>query len=544
MEHFYFWLILSICCFIMYLIKNIILNGPKPKTSSITTNTSNSHPVIIKDKKDGLVRLNKLNPSTKVPFYGITGSVKSVKKLNSVEWQVECHSKEQQQKLLTTNDLAGVSISSYIPTPRSEGIVYGLKDPLALSHHPDVIKFQVISDTRHAKTYTTRIVFGKEPLPSTLFSENSEHEVFPYLPPSKRCTKCQSLSHTKRECTNAMKCSRCGQTHSRASCTAPTPKCVNCDGPHSAAYSQCPKVIGSNQISNNKSKLPVKKSLSTNSSYAEKVKNMSYSIPSFITFITTVVIPILTLNNTINIVNQLVKVYNDFLGLDYRLSAEDRVSAENLLKLKVDSIQSDNVKTDNTPTVSNSATPPPTSQSSDRKQVFKLKNFVINPESRNIIIGDSTTKGISDDPSVATQVLCIPGLTIGDVQAWLKSFQSLKMDNVILHVGINSCRKTPLTVKDWSPLINQTKSKFPDANLHFSSILPASGHLKKNVDHSNTALKEACMKFKTSFVSNRSAFVTYTGQIQRQLYTRDGIHPNQTGAALLSMNLFSVLDVN
>ena len=444
----------------MYLLKKLSLNDQNTSSTLDTSKSSTSYPVVIRDNKDGKVLLSKLKPSIKVPFYGIIGSVSSVRKLKSGDWHVECKSKEQQTNLLSTNNLAGVSISSYIPTPRSEGIVYGLKDPLALCHHPDVIKFQVISNNKNAQTYTTRIVFGFDSLPTKLLTEKSEFEVYPFHPPHKRCTNCQSLSHTKRECTNTMRCSRCGGNHRRNGCTAQKPKCVNCHGSHSAAYRQCPMLSDPNNVSVNCSEFETpSKNIMSKQSYADKVKYTPPSLPSFITFITSVVIPILTLNRNINIINQLLKVYNEFLGLDIKLSIQDRISVENLLDQKTLATETREDKSHEDLDIASMPTSSSLSskETVQRKQVTELKNLNIKTGTRNIVIGDSTTKGISDDNSTSTQVFCIPGLNIDDVQEWLISPDKLNMNNVIFHVGVNSCRKKTHHFKDMDRHYKQGK---------------------------------------------------------------------------------------
>lgn len=67
-----------------------------------------------------------------------------------------------------------------------------------------------------------------------------------YVPTPMRCSKCQRLGHTATHCrSNQVRCSFCSGQHAYSECTnrtasQPTPKCTNCGGPHSAAWSECP----------------------------------------------------------------------------------------------------------------------------------------------------------------------------------------------------------------------------------------------------------------------------------------------------------------
>ena len=505
-------------------------------------------PVIVEDNKNGQVHLSKLSPSTKIPFYGIVGTVKSVTKLKSGKWNVECFSRSQQEKLLNTTNLAGVSVSCYTPTPKSDGIVYGLQDPLALKNHPDVVKFQVISEVNaRAEFFTTRIVFAIETLPPTLTHKGVEYTVHPYTHPGQRCTICQRLSHTKQSCTYDVRCSRCGEGHSRSRCHASNPKCANCQGPHSAAYRNCPLKNGVNYNDENKSPNNMQENDKNNNpkpSYADMTRS-SLSAPSFISFIVGVVIPILSLNRNVNLVNQIISIYNKFFNIKPQnvISDDIRQTADNLLSSKLYGKTSKTDKKEEfQPTTTDKLEDKqdPTSTNNERKQLITLKNLDVKRETKNMIIGDSTTKGVQNDK--ITQTFCIPGLNINDVEKWLDTKPSIKLRNIIFHVGINSCRRCDISVTNWVNLINLAKSNFPDTNLIFSSILPHKGSLKKNIQKSNVALKDACNYTDTFFVNNRSLFSTYTGQVLPNLYSRDGIHPNKTGASVLSKNLFSVLE--
>ena len=512
------------------------------------------YPVIVRDKKSGSVHLSKLIPSTKVPFYGTVGTVKSVRKLQSGDWHVECTSKSQQENLSKITDLAGVSVTCFIPTKSSDGIVYNLPDPLALRYHTDVVKFQVISDTSdRAEVFTTRIIFATETLPTKLHLKGIDYNVIPFSRPQQRCTNCQRLTHTKHTCSFKTRCSRCGKGHPRSQCQAHKPMCANCQGPHSAAYRHCPlqnNVTNNNSASqsltkgkgNLKPQVDDSNTVPSATTYADRTR--STSVPSFINFIMTVVIPILSLDKNVNLVNQLYNIYTRFFGINEqinKITTDIRKNAESLLLTRKSKA---NVPSEEEHcSTSSECNKDMCHENDERKQLRSLKNLNIDKETKNILIGDSTTKGMNNDNDKETQIFCIPGLTIDDIVNWLDTIQHMKfkLDNVIFHVGINSCRKMPISKSMWDTFINVSKSKFPQSNLHFSSILPHTGNLKKKIQESNFALKHACDNSDTFFVNNRSHFVTYTGQPKTHLFSRDGIHPSKTGSSVLSNNLFSVL---
>ena len=500
-------------------------------------------PVIIRDTKSGIAHLSKLVPSNKVPFYGVVGSVKSVKVLKSGNWYVHCHSIKQQEKLVATKNLAGINIDCYIPNQTSEGVVYGLTDPLALQQHPDVVKFQVTSSTSiTAQSFTTRIIFATKSLPQTLLVNNEEYDVHPYTPTVQRCTNCQRLTHRKQSCNYQARCSRCGKaSHSRAQCQATSPKCANCQGPHSAAFHGCP-LKSKNEVTTENSDTNRMKDSTSSTTYAEKVT--AFKFPTFIEFIVAVVLPILALNRNVNIVNQLVSIYKTLFKLNDNdisrsISNEIRFNAECLLK--AGSLPSKLAGHENKESCNQLVDNDLEKNKNERKQLVTLKNIVVKDQTQNVILGDSTTKYIQDDIDTATQVFCIPGLSIADVQEWLENVNQMSFKNFIFHIGINSCRKNCISSKVWNDLIDHAKAKMPDTNIHFSSILPGKGNIKKKTDGSNAALKVACEKSGVFYMSNRPNFASYTGQPMSHLYSKDGIHPNIKGSNVLSKNLFSVL---
>lgn len=59
-----------------------------------------------------------------------------------------------------------------------------------------------------------------------------------------RCTRCQSLKHRTKDCTQSLTCGKCSQAHDTKSCKVPPSQflCANCGGKHPAYSSTCPEI--------------------------------------------------------------------------------------------------------------------------------------------------------------------------------------------------------------------------------------------------------------------------------------------------------------
>jgi len=61
--------------------------------------------------------------------------------------------------------------------------------------------------------------------------------------------KCNAFGHVIKHCRGKETCSKCSGAHSYESCpNKESPKCINCKGPHSAAYRGCPKYNAATQV--------------------------------------------------------------------------------------------------------------------------------------------------------------------------------------------------------------------------------------------------------------------------------------------------------
>ena len=92
------------------------------------------------------------------------------------------------------------------------------------------------------------IKFSDVILPKSVNFLGREYPVSSFNTPILRCTKCQSLSHSRKSCTSETICSWCSGKHSVSDCHSSMPKCVNCSGGHSAAWMGCPKSSGAKRV--------------------------------------------------------------------------------------------------------------------------------------------------------------------------------------------------------------------------------------------------------------------------------------------------------
>lgn len=212
------------------------------KYSSKALDIISSYDVILKDRGLGSAVLRKYRPSIKF-FHGYIGDVLSVKRLASGDWFIGCRNERQQKHLLSLESVHGVLVSSRVPVPTTIGVVFDLPDPSVLQSVSDVRYYKSLSICRNGRhQIMTKVTFNLPSLPEHLSLGYSSFKVYPYTPSIQRCTRCQRLNHTLKQCKAKFEvCSRCGGKHSRHDCISRTMKCVNCGGSHSSAYHDCPR---------------------------------------------------------------------------------------------------------------------------------------------------------------------------------------------------------------------------------------------------------------------------------------------------------------
>ena len=163
------------------------------------------------------------------------------------------------------------------------------------------------------------------------------------------------------------------------------------------------------------------------------------------------------------------------------------------------------------------------------------------PRATAVLIGDSVTRYINPKRltprSERCFKLCVPGMTVDDLHAWLEAQPvSSNISNVIIHVGVNSCRAGPIPKEMWVVIIASCKYVFPKAVVTLSSVLPAKGrhHFNNSIIPSNNNLRSACNETDAMLIDNSPVFAS-----NKSLYT-DNIHPNARGTAKLAANIKTV----
>ena len=223
----------------------------KPRPDQV----SSRYPVIIKPA-DNPAQFSKLGSWRQAQLIkDAVGPVDGIRQTPTGEWLISCTSEKQQGQLLRTSALnpdRSLSILTRIPKTIVVGVVKGvpldddaeklLKADLEAQDLPiDAVKRLTSRDG--GATGSVRVAFLMASLPSYVKLGYTRHQVVPYVAPVRRCSKCQLLGHSRKECRRKTpRCARCGKGHPTQECKEEQLFCINCCGNHSAAYPRCPEV--------------------------------------------------------------------------------------------------------------------------------------------------------------------------------------------------------------------------------------------------------------------------------------------------------------
>ena len=226
------------------------------KTVPVPRSETSEHPVIIKPQ-DGPVLFSKLGSWRQAQLLKNTvGAVKSIQRLANSEWLIGCVSSQQQKKLHLTSSLPGepgnpIKITTRIPQKIVIGVIKGVPDEPNAERllRDDLLAQDMATDSIKRLTNkdgtlsgAVRVAFISSQLPDTVKLGYSLHRVVPYVPPVRRCTKCQLLGHTKHDCRRRNpRCAKCGKDHPTQDCQSKSFFCLNCCGSHAASDHRCPE---------------------------------------------------------------------------------------------------------------------------------------------------------------------------------------------------------------------------------------------------------------------------------------------------------------
>ena len=214
------------------------------------------HPVVIHDLGGGTARFDKLGPWHRSQLLAnAVGAVSSIRPLPSGKWLIGCSTEDQQTKLARLEALpGGVPIGARIPRPVVEGVVGPIpmggeelqlvrRDLESGGHR--VAGVTRLNNRKNEPSMAVKISLEATELPEEVWLGSTPYCVQAYAAPVRRCTKCQTLGHTKQQCwSRQSRCSRCGKsTHTHDNCDSKELSCVTCNGRHSAAFKGCPEVL-------------------------------------------------------------------------------------------------------------------------------------------------------------------------------------------------------------------------------------------------------------------------------------------------------------
>ena len=122
-----------------------------------------------------------------------------------------------------------------IPQPTTEGVIRPVPtsiDCQFLVDHSTVKEVRRLTNRDGTQSQAIKITYFSAQLPSSIKLDHQEFVVHAYVPPVRRCTTCRSKVPV---------CPRCGSRGHTADVCSNKLCCLNCGGPHSAAYQGCPQ---------------------------------------------------------------------------------------------------------------------------------------------------------------------------------------------------------------------------------------------------------------------------------------------------------------
>ena len=171
------------------------------------------------------------------------------------------------------------------------------------------------------------------------------------------------------------------------------------------------------------------------------------------------------------------------------------------------------------------------------------RNEEILPKEKVIIIGDSMTKFV--DPKKLSKKCQVesrsfPGVTVEDMQDFVKPLVRRKPDKVTIHVGtINLNKDRPKQIKNKiADLVGNIKTQEPTVQIAVSSIVRRadSQRLNDSISQVNKALETVCKSNGWDFISHDNISV--------DCLNNSGLHLNRKGVFNLARNFRNYLHTN
>ena len=200
------------------------------------------------------------------------GQFKSIK-IKDSQLIVTCNSQQQKERFKQESRIMGIDIQVTDPStttmsrPRTEGkgeetekpermnkaIIFGVPIEISeeeIADETGAIRARRMTSFRSGQKENTEnvILFFLEDIPAAVHIGFLRYKTKLYIPHPYRCNNCQRFGHNADVCYRQACCPRCSGGHTFSECNKKDEvngedriKCANCHGPHSAAWTGCPK---------------------------------------------------------------------------------------------------------------------------------------------------------------------------------------------------------------------------------------------------------------------------------------------------------------
>jgi hypothetical protein len=244
-------------------------NSPIPQTARVNLNDPSyldnlpeaTRHVILTSTTENII-LTKLNPILlQIAIDNICGPVSEVEYLRSGSLRIKTHTLEQVHTLLKLKVFtpAKTTITANVAWTKqlSLGKLYApeLRDITlnmileTLKPHGVVGIRRLLNDPTRSSVPLFVLTFLGTTCPAKIKVGYCIYNIDKYYPNPTRCTNCCRYGHQTSNCNSSQICSRCaGKGHKHTSCTAPSPKCANCQGAHEVIDRECPTFLREKQV--------------------------------------------------------------------------------------------------------------------------------------------------------------------------------------------------------------------------------------------------------------------------------------------------------
>ncbi|KAG0419531.1 hypothetical protein HPB47_004039 [Ixodes persulcatus] len=168
---------------------------------------------------------------------------------------VDTRNAQATQSHLKLTSLCGLTVKSYEPRPRdgAVGVIKCVGDDVddALLKAGLTSEIPVVHARGLGKSQVVRSLFNGPKMSKYVLFSRVRYQVWEFEERPLQCANCGRFCHKTVICTKNQMDSRCGGSHSRASCDA-SPLCVNCSNEHDALVASCPKQVEQRELAKNR----------------------------------------------------------------------------------------------------------------------------------------------------------------------------------------------------------------------------------------------------------------------------------------------------